>query len=432
MIRKLYPNGKLKAFNVTYDDGVLQDIRFVSLLNQYRLKGTFNLNSQLMEDEFEWMHENGCTVKRISKDKVVSLYKECEIASHTLTHPYMDSLSETEIMHELQTDKANLEKLFDKEIKGFAVPFDYYSDLIEKCVKKCGFEYARISEESHSFTPQKDYYRWKATVFHTDSALKELAQQFINTNEELALFQIAGHSYDLDIENMWETIEGVFKAISTQNDILPMTTIEIIEYLKAMDKVEITDKYIKNNSNISLWFSVDNTAFEVKPNETFFEVNMDYTIRKMQSYEYPLLDDFLYQAIYQPDKSNLAPKSIINKPELQIYIKDFGTKKDDYCLCAEVENKVVGAVWVRNINGYGNVDDNTVEFAISVFDEYQKMGIGTALMKKMLEHLTELNYQKASLAVQKENYAVRMYQKVGFEIACENEQEYIMIHRLQN
>ena len=157
---------------------------------------------------------------------------------------------------------------------------------------------------------------------------------------------------------------------------------------------------------------------------------MDYIIREMRIDEYPLLDDFLYQAIYQPDTTNLAPKSIINKPELQVYIKDFGTQKDDHCFCAEVDNKVVGAVWVRNINGYGSIDNVTVEFAISVFDEYQKMGIGTALMDRMLEHLKELNYPKASLAVQKENYAVRMYQKVGFEIACENEQEYIMIHRL--
>lgn len=157
---------------------------------------------------------------------------------------------------------------------------------------------------------------------------------------------------------------------------------------------------------------------------------MDYTIREMRTDEYPLLDDFLYQAIYQPDTTDLAPKSIINKPELQVYIKDFGKQKDDYCFCAEVDNKVVGAVWVRNINGYGSVDNVTVEFAISVFDKYQKMGIGTTLMNKMLEHLKELHYPKASLAVQKVNYAVRMYQKVGFEIACENEQEYIMIHRL--
>ena len=62
----------------------------------------------------------------------------------------------------------------------------------------------------------------------------------------------------------------------------------------------------------------------------------------------------------------------------------------------------------------------------------KKMGIGTALMTKMLEHLEKLNYAKAYLAVQKENYAVRMYQKVGFEIVDENNQEYIMIHKVGN
>lgn len=159
---------------------------------------------------------------------------------------------------------------------------------------------------------------------------------------------------------------------------------------------------------------------------------MDYSIRKMRADEYPLLEDFLYQAIYQPDKTNLAPKSIIKKPELQVYIKNFGTQKHDHCFCADVSGKIVGAVWVRNINGYGSIDEDTVEFAISVFDDYQNMGIGTALMNKMLEHLKKLNYTKASLAVQKENYAVRMYQDVGFKIVDENEQEYIMIYRLEN
>ena len=267
MITKLFPNGKAKSFNVTYDDGVLQDVRFVELLNKYNLKGTFNLNSGLMENEFEWVHENGCVVKRLSKDKVVSLYLGHEIASHSLTHPYMDNLSESEILYELQSDKTNLERLFGKEIKGFAVPFDYYSDLIEKCVKQAGFSYARISEESRSFTPQTDYFKWKATVFHTDSNLKELTQHFIKSDEELAVFQIVGHSYDLDIENLWETIEDIFRVISSQIDILPMTTIEIINYLKAMNKAEITDKYIKNNSNISLWFSIEGMACEVNPNE---------------------------------------------------------------------------------------------------------------------------------------------------------------------
>ena len=270
MITKLYPNGKAKVFNATYDDGVLQDIRFVELLNKYNLKGTFNLNSGLMENEFEWTHESGCVVKRLSKDKALSLYDGHEIACHTLTHPYMDNLSESEILHELQADKANLEKLFDREIKGFAVPFDYYSDQIEKCVKQSGFSYARISEESHSFAPQTDYFKWRPTVFHTDSELVNLTQQFLAADEELALFQIVGHSYDLDIDNLWDRIENIFSGISSQKNILPMTTVEIIEYFQAMKKVEITESYIKNKSNVSLWFSTDGSTFEVKANEIMY------------------------------------------------------------------------------------------------------------------------------------------------------------------
>ena len=150
MNQKRFLNGKTKIFNVTYDDGVLQDVRFVALLNKYNLKGTFNLNSGLMESEFEWTHESGMVIKRLSKEKAVPLYQGHEIACHTLTHPYMHDLTEQEILHELQEDKANLEKLFGREVKGFAVPFDYYSERIENCVRQCGFSYARISQESRS------------------------------------------------------------------------------------------------------------------------------------------------------------------------------------------------------------------------------------------------------------------------------------------
>ena len=268
MIKKLYPQGKAKAFSVSYDDGVLQDVRFVNLLNQYNLKGTFNLNSGLMENEFEWIHETGCIVKRLSKENVLSLYDGHEVASHTLTHPFMQEKTENEIMKELETDKKNLEKLFGRQIKGFAVPFDYYSDLIESCVKKCAFEYARISEESLSFIPHKNseinYHRWKSTIFHLDASLEKLTEDFIQTDEELALFQIAGHTYDFDTENMWDKIETILKKISLQKDILPMTTIEIIDYLKAMEQVEITENHIINNSEQTLWFLVDNVVHEVE------------------------------------------------------------------------------------------------------------------------------------------------------------------------
>ena len=153
-----------------------------------------------------------------------------------------------------------------------------------------------------------------------------------------------------------------------------------------------------------------------------------FIIREMRREEYPLLEEFLYQAIFQKDPENLIPREEIEKPTLRVYIDDFGEKPDDYCLCAEEDGVVVGAVWVRIIPGFGSVDDRTPEFAISLLPEARGKGIGTELMRAMIRHLKVRGYEKTSLAVQKANYAVRMYKKVGFEIIGENEEEYIMIY----
>lgn len=157
---------------------------------------------------------------------------------------------------------------------------------------------------------------------------------------------------------------------------------------------------------------------------------MNYTIREMKPSEYPILDDFLYEAIFQRDETNLLPRSIIKKPELQLYIQNFGKEKDDFCFCAEKDGKIIGAVWVRNMNGYGSIDDVSPEFAISLYKDYRGYGIGTVLMKKMLQHLKSAGYSKASLAVQKDNYAYKMYLSVGFQIISENQEEYIMTYSL--
>lgn len=157
---------------------------------------------------------------------------------------------------------------------------------------------------------------------------------------------------------------------------------------------------------------------------------MDYKIREIKESEYPVLSDFLYEAIYIPEGVEKPPKSIILQPELQVYVSDFG-KADDWCLVAEIKDKIVGAVWVRIMNDYGHIDDETPSFAISLYGEYRHLGIGTVLMKAMLKLLKDKGYKQASLAVQKANYAVGMYKKVGFDIVCENEEEYIMVCKLR-
>lgn len=156
----------------------------------------------------------------------------------------------------------------------------------------------------------------------------------------------------------------------------------------------------------------------------------DFIIRKIEPSEIHLLRDFLYEAIFQRDETNLLPRDIINKPELSVYIDNF-SESNDFCLVADIDGKVVGAVWTRilsgKIKGFGNIDDQTPEFAISLYREYRNRGIGTVLMRSMLRLLKEQGYMQTSLAVQKDNYAVRMYQNVGFKIIEESKEEYLMV-----
>lgn len=159
----------------------------------------------------------------------------------------------------------------------------------------------------------------------------------------------------------------------------------------------------------------------------------NYIIREMKSNEVGILKDMLYEAIYQPDETNLLSRDVIYQPELSVFIDNWG-KADDLCLVAEINGKIIGAVWTRILNGvvkgFGNIDEKTPEFAIALYKEYRNKGIGTSLMRHMLHNLKARGYKQASLSVQKENYAVKMYKNVGFKIIEEHEEEYLMIKNL--
>jgi len=161
--------------------------------------------------------------------------------------------------------------------------------------------------------------------------------------------------------------------------------------------------------------------------EEGFPCGRDTTvIRRMLPDEYPLLEDFLYEAIFIPEGAAPPPREIIARPELQVYVRDFGGRHDN-ALLALVDGKPAGAVWTRIMNDYGHVDDDTPSFAIALYEQYRGKGIGTLMMAQMLELLGDRGYGRASLAVQKANYAVGMYRKVGFEIVGGNDAEHIML-----
>lgn len=160
----------------------------------------------------------------------------------------------------------------------------------------------------------------------------------------------------------------------------------------------------------------------------------DVTIRAIQPEDYPLLEEFLYLAVYQSAPEQPIPRSVVREPRVYNYIEGFGSRLHDRGLVAEADGVVVGAAWARVLGGepagYGYVDDATPELAISLRPEYRNRGIGTRMMRSLIGLLTECGYAQTSLSVDKANYATRMYENLGFVVVAENDEDKLMIRAL--
>ena len=158
-------------------------------------------------------------------------------------------------------------------------------------------------------------------------------------------------------------------------------------------------------------------------------------VRVMRESDYACLPEFLYQAIFIPEGVEPPPRSIINEPEILVYIQDFGAKPGDMGVVAEQNGQIIGAAWTRIIPAYGHLDSETPELAISLFPEFRGYGIGTKLMKKLFILLQKGGYRQTSLSVQQDNPAVRFYRRLGYEITEEKfdhvgHEDYIMVKKL--
>ena len=114
---------------------------------------------------------------------------------------------------------------------------------------------------------------------------------------------------------------------------------------------------------------------------------MEVQIRPIREREIPLLEEFLYEAIWQPVAGERLPREVVHSPALRPYVEAFGKREGDCCLVGEIGGRVVGAVWCRCLHGYGWIDESTPELAVALRPEWRGRGIGTQLLRAMLEGL---------------------------------------------
>ena len=276
MTRKyfMFPGFKYKAVTLSYDDGVRQDKRLISIMQQYGLKGTFNINSGLFSDEQSEV-ERG----RMTPDEAYALYTASgmEVASHGYKHLHLANIDTAIATYDVINDRVELERLFDTVIKGMAYAFGNYSDSVVDILKKCGISYCRTTISTEKFDIPGDWLRLPATCHHNNPKLMELAERFVEGmgqsekwTKTPRLFYLWGHSYEFDNNDNWDVIVRFAEYIGGRDDIWYATNGEIYDYVQAYDRLcfSADGSLVYNPSAITVYIQCADKQFVIAPMET--------------------------------------------------------------------------------------------------------------------------------------------------------------------
>ncbi|MBQ7049903.1 MAG: polysaccharide deacetylase family protein [Firmicutes bacterium] len=225
-----------KAITFSYDDAVTQDIHLIELLNKYNLKGTFNLNSELLGKKNILIREGQRVAHyKIAPEDVKYVYEGHEVAVHTLTHPLLPMLEEAEIIRQVEEDRKNLEALVGYDVVGMAYPGggvnndDRVAEIIKNNTK---IRYCRTTTNTDNFDEQSYLHRFNPNVYHMleYDRLMEMGQRFLDlTPDKPQIFYIWGHAYEMDYDpSYWPKMEEFFKLISGRSDIFYGTNAQVL------------------------------------------------------------------------------------------------------------------------------------------------------------------------------------------------------------
>lgn len=277
--RLLWPGGKVRAFTLSYDDGVSQDIRLLEILNRYNVKATFNVNPGLFG-------ETGTVAagkKAVSHDKLTAsqlkqFYRGHELAAHGQYHLTLWGMDPARCMEEILTSRRELEQITEMPVTGYAYAFGADDENIVRAARRCGLIYARTINSTGHFMLPKDLLSWHPTCHHDDEALFELAERFLgdamifSPDGPARLFYLWGHSYEFDQNDNWERIEKFIARMAGQDGVWYADNGEIARYITAYRQLVFTvdSCYVYNQSALTVWLgsTFSPEKIQVRPGET--------------------------------------------------------------------------------------------------------------------------------------------------------------------
>lgn len=269
MLKYLFPDGKKKAFTLSYDDGCYGDLRLMELMKKYGVKGTFNVSSELFRDE--GTQPTGYW-PRLALSEFENYKREgVEVAVHGTTHRDFTKITESELVYEIMSDKHNLEKIFGGVVRGAAYPYGSFNDLAVEKLRASGIKYCRTVWSDYSLNMPTDWLRLRPTAHHKDEHLPEIIEKFLNEDSrDVRMLYIWGHTPEFTNDNNWEMMEGYLEKLGGRDDIWYATNIEICEYDLAARALEYSadGKFVYNPTAKTVWLDKFGTPVAVAAGET--------------------------------------------------------------------------------------------------------------------------------------------------------------------
>lgn len=257
-ISMLWPDGLKKALTFSYDDGVMQDLRLISLMRLYGLKGTFNLNSAFF-GQIDGFNRGGIEIdhSHVPEEDISSVYCGFEVAVHTAHHPHLPQLSSVNAVEEILSDRIALERLVGYPVRGMAYPFGTVNESVKDIVKTCGIVFSRGTGVTGDYSLPIDAYDWSCSCHH--SGLEPLIDPFLEDDRRLMLLSVWGHSYEFDMTDTWHVIESQLERLGGADDIWYASNIEVFDYIAAYRALNWTAEgdVVFNPSHQSVFIECD-------------------------------------------------------------------------------------------------------------------------------------------------------------------------------
>ena len=268
-------DGKSKVLTLSYDDGVVQDIRLMEILNQNGIKATFNINTGLYLPE-DTVREKYYGRMKFSEAKALYTNSGHEVAVHGLTHPALDRIPTDEALTEILEDRKNIEKQYGTLARGMAYPGGTYSQQVMEELKLCGICYARTIQSTEQVDFPKNWLEWHPTCHHKNPKLMEITKRFVDESPKYGnriwMLYVRGHSFEFDLQDNWHIIEEFARYAGGKEDIWYATNIEIYDYVKAYESLQtsVDKRIVHNPSSVDVWFAHNKQTYCVKAGETLY------------------------------------------------------------------------------------------------------------------------------------------------------------------